>query len=333
VVTVQGVYEKRGQVGAALVRDLPKSHERYFLWTSDCPIDHRMVQHVVLQGTTCTSNIVTDFRYKQRWHEQLGMNVHRCFAKVADEVFADILPHLKPGASVLLTGHSLGGSTALLLAMMLHLEGFDVQQVVTFGSPKVTDRAGADRLRAVLPILRIVHEADMVAPCPSAPLKDRKVGRWAHAGDLVILIDDRRIRKSAKSDLPELRFCYLKGEAAEAWHVSSFWQQQYLKDPGAHRMQRYVSEICQRGSSRTQVPYERRHEHLRISNKWAPDCISRDSEYASLLQFSTYFLNQNAMGSLLSSMQPQGEHPTGLLLLDKDRQFPMATGQRFYKAI
>lgn len=42
-------------------------------------------------------------------------------------------------------------------------------QVMTFGSPKVTDAPGAERLRGVLPVLRVTHERD---PVPLMPVAD-----------------------------------------------------------------------------------------------------------------------------------------------------------------
>lgn len=74
-------------------------------------------------------------------------------------------PHLRPGMPLLLTGHSMGGALAVVMAVGLSDEGWDVRRVVTWGSPKV----GKDELRASasgLNILRVSHADDLVVYLP-----------------------------------------------------------------------------------------------------------------------------------------------------------------------
>ncbi len=67
--------------------------------------------------------------------------------------------------TVSLTGHSLGGAEAVILAMYLKTEGWKVSRVVTFGQPKVTDADGSKRFRD-LPVLRVVNANDSVPLVP-----------------------------------------------------------------------------------------------------------------------------------------------------------------------
>jgi len=79
------------------VREITGLKERYFLRTpiivgtvrSDGSDENRRGEasvsnsvHVVLQGTTCAANILTDIQYRKVWHQGLDMNIHNGFGKV-----------------------------------------------------------------------------------------------------------------------------------------------------------------------------------------------------------------------------------------------------------
>ncbi len=76
------------------------------------------------------------------------------------EQLADMLK-ADPGARLCLTGHSLGGAVAVLLAARLMAMGVPAEQlaVVTFGSPAVGNAAFAETYRA-MPLERIVMAGD-----------------------------------------------------------------------------------------------------------------------------------------------------------------------------
>ena len=56
--------------------------------------DAGSIKWVVLQGTTCTANLLSDLHYRQVWSEALGMRVHRGFKRVAEAVYDDLRPLL-----------------------------------------------------------------------------------------------------------------------------------------------------------------------------------------------------------------------------------------------
>ncbi len=105
--------------------------------------------------------------------------VHRgflgAFEEVSDRLDA-IIRAKTPRQRVWLTGHSLGGALATLAAA--HLEPSMIDGVVTFGSPRVGDRAFV----ACLPeskIARYVHRDDWVTTVPPTILS------YTHAGKLI----------------------------------------------------------------------------------------------------------------------------------------------------
>ena len=93
--------------------------------------------------------------------------------------FFDVEAHEK---TLWLTGHSLGGSLAILAAQRLANEGFDPHMVVTFGTPRVLDKEAA----AAYPtrLYRFVNNEDAVPSIPWLTLFDT----YAHAGHEVFLL-------------------------------------------------------------------------------------------------------------------------------------------------
>lgn len=114
------------------------------------------------------SELNIDFKTRLEFDQECGCVLHAGFKEVADAVADDIVQFLEPGAAVKLTGHSLGGAAATIVAMKLKIRGYEVGKVITFGAPKVTDACGAERFRGFLPLLRVTHERDPVPLMPFA---------------------------------------------------------------------------------------------------------------------------------------------------------------------
>lgn len=95
----------------------------------------------------------------------------------------DIVARLPSGRPIMVTGHSIGGALAVLLADRLATMGRDVLAIYTFGMTRPGRRDFADRYnRSALAgrTYRLVHGEDIVATTPpSEPFGFRHVGRYA----------------------------------------------------------------------------------------------------------------------------------------------------------
>jgi len=94
-----------------------------------------------------------------------------------------------PGATLVVTGHSLGGALAAIFPALLALHGEQdvldrLLAVVTYGQPRVGDKVFADFLRARLRVemLRVVYRYDVV---PRVPFDAPPVAEYAHGGTCV----------------------------------------------------------------------------------------------------------------------------------------------------
>ncbi|XP_039803524.1 triacylglycerol lipase OBL1-like [Panicum virgatum] len=94
-----------------------------------------------------------------------------------------------PSATLVVTGHSLGGALAGIFPALLALHGEQdvldrLLAVVTYGQPRVGDRVFSDFLRARLRVemLRVVYRYDVV---PRVPFDAPPVAAFAHGGTCV----------------------------------------------------------------------------------------------------------------------------------------------------
>lgn len=98
----------------------------------------------------------------------LGVDVHEGFLVAVRIIQVALVPQLDPARPVHLTGHSLGGALATLLALRLGHLGYDVS-VTTFGAPKLTtfDAFAHESRLHDLDLVRLVNAGDVVQHFPS----------------------------------------------------------------------------------------------------------------------------------------------------------------------
>lgn len=117
--------------------------------------------------------------------------VHEGLARAAGSVRRELLAALfDVGAvekRVWLTGHSLGGAVAMLLARDLFAQGFEPVLLCTYGSPRVLDPDAAAAFET--PTYRFVNTEDPVPDFPWPTL----FGTYAHAGRLVYLLPSGQV--------------------------------------------------------------------------------------------------------------------------------------------
>lgn len=137
---------------------------------------------IVVRGSWSLSDVKTDFKFSPKTYTEFGgQNIHRGFADATLEIWKELKPimeQLGPGKSIWLTGHSLGGAIAVLLAILLEGIERNAKFIVTFGQPMLgTNRDGIDMWNRRLPLFRCWREKDMV---PTIPPSCWHFGRLLH---------------------------------------------------------------------------------------------------------------------------------------------------------
>ena len=223
----------------SLYHTIPGIQVAFFLATSVAT----QTQVISIRGTSNIENTMVNVSLKLNVDADLGVSLHQGFGVSAKRVYAELKPLLKPEYKINVTGHSLGGAIALVLAMLLDKDQFKVEQVVTFGQPKVTNVPGANSIQHIN-LIRIVTPHDLVPMVPLFdPLDINNLDIFWHAGREVILLDDTQ-------------FAVLDG--MDSMLRATKFTQRLLNEENLehHRMSVYLKLIDARVASSEQVPYK-----------------------------------------------------------------------------
>ena len=215
----------------------------YFIET-----DHARRSHTItVRGTVDDTNWQLDMDTHGAFDEKAGVLVHRGFNIVARTIYADAVTRLNPSYSTWLTGHSLGGAVAAILATYLDRDGYSIGGVYTFGQPKFTNAEGVRRYFH-LPILRVVYQNDAVAMLPDA-VKSGKT-RFAHLGPEIVLLSGPY-------------FCYLDEAEAARKSIGAFSRGITFTSLPDHKMKWYLQGLRDKLRTAQAVPYNKRQQYVK----------------------------------------------------------------------
>lgn len=234
------VKERLSRMKYSLVHqaELPGSAVSYYLARAD-----NGKQRIAFRGTANLENVLVDLDVQLRLDETLGIQLHQGFSSAALAVYENLLPYLDKSKSVYVTGHSLGGAIAVVVGMYLQRDGYQLENVITFGQPKVTNVEGARKFDQ-LPLLRVVTPADIVPLVPPlSPLQLKNLDIYWHNGVEVILVAAKQyaLVKGFKSMMRATKF------------VSALPNEKNLH---AHQIDTYLRLIESNQESAQQVPYK-----------------------------------------------------------------------------
>ncbi len=210
--------------------------------------DKTHTQFITVRGTHTDKNLAEDLDITVREDRKVDIPVHAGFDAAARAVYNDFKSDLKPGYKTYVTGHSLGGAVAAILAIYLIEDGVQVERVVTFGQPRFTTTDGVKRL-GFLPLTRIVDENDIVPMVAPSTYTDPQFGPYDHVGAEVILLEG-----------PD--FVFLPSHDAKRIDLGEFWRSVSFADLKDHEMQRYLARIASKANGAKEVPYTEREKYV-----------------------------------------------------------------------
>jgi hypothetical protein len=218
--------------------------------------DKARTQYVSVRGTANKKNLSEDMKIKVRQDTRIDIPVHSGFDVTAQALYADMKPYLKPGYTTYVTGHSLGGAIAVLLAIYMIEDGNKVARVVTFGQPKFTTSAAVGRLD-FLALTRVVDENDMVPMLPPVTTHDKTHGTYEHVGPEVILLEGPN-------------FVFLPDHDAARLSVDEFWRSVSFASLDDHHMDNYLHRLSTKSDGAVEVPYNKREKYVAPKKARAP---------------------------------------------------------------
>ncbi len=163
--------------------DLPATRNRYMIGT----LNGAHSQEIWIRGTANFRNAIYDVEYRKHVSAKLGIKLHAGFERMALGVYKDLLRRLRPGYDIVLFGHSLGAAEAVIVGMLLDVDGWKITKIYASGQPRVTDADG-ERKFDHLPILRIINPDDPVPYLPPRNLPSAK-DPYVHIGPALVLLD------------------------------------------------------------------------------------------------------------------------------------------------
>jgi hypothetical protein len=179
-----------GHMGYSLntTRKIPGYSVSFTLATNDATKQHL----VAVRGTSNVENIIVDAAFVLVPDKLSGIDIHQGFLLSSRDIFEEIRTMIKPEYTINTVGHSLGGAVALILAMMLDAQNFDVGEVITFGQPKVTNISGARKF-SHLDIKRLVTPKDIVPLVPPIdPVDLLNFSIFWHQGTEIVLYSNHQ---------------------------------------------------------------------------------------------------------------------------------------------
>ena len=153
---------------------------------------------IALRGTESLADLLTNVQVLKD-PGPCGANVHKGFQDALHAVtltIGKIVGENFVNHKIWLTGHSLGGALAVLLAAELLELGLAVDGLLTFAAPRVGDSKLAkclDRKLKHKANWRVANEDDLV---PHLPWKSL---RFRHAGNPVLLLNSGRVSKDSRT--------------------------------------------------------------------------------------------------------------------------------------
>ena len=219
--------------------NIPEIEISYFLATNDTA----KTQIIAVRGTSNIENAIVDIALKLTPDKLAGVRIHNGFSQAAQAIYKEIKPQLKTDYVISTTGHSLGGAVALILAMYLDIDKFNIGQVITFGQPKVTNIGGANKFQG-LNIIRVVTPKDLVPLVPPLdPVDINNIDIYWHLGKEVLL-------------LPENTYAILEGMSSML-RATRFTQEPLNENNLAnHQMSLYLQLIDKKITHSKQVPFK-----------------------------------------------------------------------------
>jgi len=232
-----------------LYEHLPDLGVTYFLISDST----NKTQWIAIRGTANVENTLVNLDIQLRPDNDTGIQLHSGFAETAKTILKNIKAKLKKNYELKITGHSLGGAVASVLAMYLDINSYRVVRVVTFGQPKITNMTGAQKF-SHLDILRVVSERDFIPLLPPVDVSDiNNLGIYWPLGQEIILMENNEytIATGLNSMLRATKF---------------FNRQPDMKNLQEHQMSHYLQAIKNRQQGARWVPYKNDFSMFSIFN-------------------------------------------------------------------
>jgi len=184
----------------------------------------------------------------------VGVRFHRGFMEALHEIWEPLLAAITEAVEagdrpLWITGHSLGGSLALLAAWRLQRNFITVHEIVTFGAPMTGNQAAAEAFDREF-AGRIFRYVNLEDPVPLLPSMSLVANSYAHCQSEVSLAAAQAVA-SAVDALQQATGSVLD-RIIEATHIDCLWSvvisrvSAHFIDHYQERVQERIKEKCEK---------------------------------------------------------------------------------------
>jgi len=167
--------------GSVAHTEMPKNNINYFVWFNES----LRTQKIIISGTWKSGIQLKDDLLKQT-----NLRLFYSLDETANHIGYTTSKYLRKDFNTVIAGHSLGSTIAILLGVLMHNEGYIIDQIVTFGQPRFLAPEQCENVK-VLNIVRVLSKLD--------PVVD--IWQGIHIGTDIILLKDNFYSFSTKPDL------------------------------------------------------------------------------------------------------------------------------------
>ena len=195
----------------------------YVLATNDTTKEHILA----VRGTSNIENAIVDAAFVLVPDKLSGIEIHQGFLLSARDIYQQVKSEIKPEYTINTIGHSLGGATALILAMMFDAQGYKTGEIITFGQPKVTNISGSRKFKH-LNIKRLVTPKDIVPLMPPLdPMDLMNFSIFWHQGSEIILQKNKQYAVLTGIDSMKRATSFLNDIPSEQ-HLNNHFMTSYI---------------------------------------------------------------------------------------------------------
>jgi hypothetical protein len=196
----------------------------YLIATNDKTREHI----IAVRGTSNIENVIVDAAFVLIPDDLTGIDIHQGFLLSARDIYQQVLPVLKPEYRVTTIGHSLGGAAAIIIAMMIDAGGYPVDEVITFGQPKVTNISGSRKFKH-LNVIRLVTPKDVVPLTPPLdPMDLMNLSIFWHQGTEIVLFKNDQYAVLTGTD-SMLRASDFLNDMPSEQHLKNHFMSTYIR--------------------------------------------------------------------------------------------------------
>jgi len=225
---------------------------RYFIATN--PVTKSQI--IAVRGTANVENAGVDIDYELTEDGLLGIGLHKGFAQSSLNIYKMVKKKLNKDYTIDVTGHSLGGAVAVILAMYLDSDGYKINQVITFGQPRITDRAGAKKFQH-LNVIRVSNLDDVIPTLPpfdASQILNLKVDVFWPLGKEYVLLSDKY-------------YSELEGTASLLRGINFLNKKPSEENITAHRIDTYLQRLNRLQNRGIEIPFAEREKYLKPGNE------------------------------------------------------------------